>query len=291
MRICRFDHPTLGQDRLGIVLGADVADITALLAHLPPITWPLPFGDVLVAHWHLLAPQLPASLAAAPRAALDTVRLRCPLTNPSKVIGIARNRRDLGTENTDPAMAATAEALRRDGDPIRMFIKANSGLAGPADGIAIRFPDQRTDPEAELTVIIGRPGTDIPRAHAMDHVFGYCIGMDMTLRGPESPSSRKSLDGYALIGPWIVTADEIPAPDEMDTLLRVNGQDLARANTRDLAFNVASLVSHASRFYTLHPGDAIMVGTPAAFAPVHAGDLLTADFTGIGRMDIRLRAH
>ena len=291
MRICRFDHPTLGADRLGLVLGNEVADATALLAHLPPITWPQPFGDILVANWHLLAPHVPAALAGAPRVALDTVALRCPLTNPSKVIGIARNRRDLGTETTDPAMAATAEAMRRDGDPIRMFIKANSSLAGPADGIAIRFPDQRTDPEAELTVIIGKPGTDIPRAQAHEHVFGYCIGMDMTLRGPESPSSRKSLDGYGLIGPWIVTADEIPAPDEMDTLLQVNGQDLARANTRDLAFNVASLVSHASRYYTLHPGDVIMVGTPAAFAPVKAGDLLTADFAGIGRMDIRLRAH
>lgn len=84
-----------------------------------------------------------------------------------------------------------------------MFIKANSALSGAADGIEIRFPERRTDPEAELTIVIGKTCTGISREDAIDHIFGYTIGLDMTMRGKESPSSRKSLDTFAPVGPCI----------------------------------------------------------------------------------------
>ena len=90
---------------------------------------------------------------------------------------------------------------RRESDPPRFFLKANSALCGPSDGIALRFLERRTDPEAEFTCIIGKKGTDIPLEKAMDYVFGYTIGNDMSLRGGEPPSTRKSIDTYAMIGP------------------------------------------------------------------------------------------
>ena len=283
MRICRFN-----QDRLGLVEGAAIIDVTAALEAMPALRWPLPPGDPLIQHWPVIKVRIDELKGRAPRIALADAALKSPISTPSKVIGIARNRRGLAQEKIDIGGGADA---RQDGDPIQMFIKAPSAIAGPSEGVALRFPYRRSDPEAELSIIIGKPGTDISQDDAMDHVFGYCIGLDMTLRGKESPSSRKSIDTYALLGPWIVTADELVDPDHVDTLLEVNGAVIQRSNTRDLAFNMREIIAHASSFYTLLPGDVIMVGTPVGFAPVKVGDRVVADFAGLGRMEVLMRAH
>jgi len=284
MKICRFDS-----DRLGVVDGDVVIDVTAALEAMPALRWPLPAGDPLIRHWPLLKARIDALMAGAMRIALADVALKSPITSPTKIIGIARNRRRLADEKND--LGVVAGAARQDDDPIQMFIKAPSAIAGPSDGVTLRFPDRRSDPEAELSIIIGKAGSDIRQADAMDHVFGYCIGFDMTLRGKESPSSRKSIDTYAVLGPWIVTADEMEDPDAVDTRLEVNGEVIQRSNTRELAFNMREIIAHASSFYTLHPGDVIMVGTPVGFAPVKVGDTVVADFSGIGRMEVLMRAH
>ena len=115
--------------------------------------------------------------------------------------------------------------------------------------------------------------------------------MDMTLRGAESASSRKSIDSYAVLGPWMVTADEIPDPDDIDIALFINGKPLQESSTRDLAFGIAELIAHASTFYTLHPGDVIMAGSPLGFEPCAPGDIMVAEFERIGRMEVHVRAH
>jgi len=92
-----------------------------------------------------------------------------------------------------------------------------------------------------------------------------------------------------VLGPWITTHDEVPDADAVATRLTINGSVVQEANTRDLAFDVRSLIAHASTFYTLHPGDAIMVGTPAGFVQVHGGDTMEADFANFGRMQIAIR--
>ena len=285
MQICRFDR-----DRLGLVEGDSVIDVSAALDAIPAVRWPYPQGDALIANWSAVQPAIERTKSAGKRLRLGDVRLLSPVANPSKIIGIARNRRDLDKENLGPGVIH-GTPMRKDTDPIQMFIKAPSAVAGPGDGVALRFLDRRNDPEAELSIVIGKAGTDIPRERALDHVFGYCIGLDMTLRGPESASSRKSIDSYAVLGPWIVTADALPDPDSVSTVLYVNGSVLQQANTRDLAFDMRSLIAHASTFYTLHPGDVIMAGTPAAFAPIKEGDVMVAEFGGIGRMEVRVSAH
>ena len=281
MKICRFND-----DRLGLVQGDHVVDVTAALDALAPLRWPLAPGDVLIAHWDQIAARVAHLMPQAQRLSLAQVALRSPITNPSKIIGIARNRRNLAEEKID--LGGGSPNQRQDGDPIQMFIKAPSAIAGPADGFIPRFADRRTDPEAELTIIIGKAGSQIAEADAFQHIFGYCIGLDMTLRGKESPSSRKSLDTYAVLGPWIVTADEMTDPDSLDMRFDLNGHRVQEANTRDLAFGIAAIVAHASRFYTLHPGDAIMVGTPVGFEPVKPGDLMRAEFAQIGAMDVKV---
>ena len=283
MRICRFDS-----DRLGLVVGSDVVDVSGAIERLPAVRWPYPPGDPLIAHWNLIAPEIQKLAQTGERKPIASVRLRSPIASPTKIIGIARNRKNLSGETPDAEVVGQS---RKDGDPCHMFIKANSAIAGPSDGVELRFLDRRTDPEVELSIVIGTKGTDIPRERAFDHVFGYTIGLDMSLRGSESPSSRKSIDSYALLGPWIVTRDEISDPDNLESGLTVNDQLLQKANTRDFAFDVRSVIAHASTFYTLHPGDVIMAGTPAMFGRVVPGDRMVTEFEGIGRMDIAVRGH
>jgi 2-keto-4-pentenoate hydratase/2-oxohepta-3-ene-1,7-dioic acid hydratase in catechol pathway len=284
MKICCFDD-----FRLGLIDNDTVIDVTAALSALPPVGWPYPIGDALVANWSRLQPQISALADKAPRHDLAAIRLRSPVGNPSKIIGIARNRKNLDQENLGGENSFAKG--RGDADPMHMFIKAPSALVGPSDGVALRFTDRRNDPEAELAIIIGRSGTDISEETALDHVFGYAIGLDMSLRGPEPASARKSIDSYAVLGPWITTADEIDDADNIATRLFVDDEILQDASTNMLAFGVRSIIANTSSFYTLHPGDIIMAGTAASFAPIHPGSTMVADFEGLGRMEVTVRAH
>lgn len=284
MKICRFN-----EDRLGLVDNDVVIDVSDVLATLPEIRWPVPHGDALITHWSAVETELERVVRDAPRIDLADIWLKSPVANPSKIIGIARNRKNLDAESLGPENAFAKG--RGDSDPIHMFIKATSALVGAADGVALRFTDRRNDPEAELAIIIGKEGTDISENNALDHIFGYSIGLDMSLRGPEPASARKSIDSYAVLGPWITTADEIPDPDNLATRLYVDGEILQDANTNQLAFGVRRLIAHTSSYYTLYPGDVIMAGTAASFAPIHPGSAMTADFAGIGRMDVAVRQH
>lgn len=255
---------------------------------LPSVRWPYPPGDPLIAHWDRVAPQIERARATGRRTPLSAVELRAPITTPTKVIGIARNRKNLAGETLPPELVGQP---RKDGDPVHMFIKAPSAVTGAAQGIVLRFLDRRTDPEAELGIVIGKTATDIPHAQALDYVFGYTIGLDVSLRGIESPSSRKSIDTYALMGPWIATRDEVPDPDRLASTLSINGKVIQEANTSNFAFDVRTLIAHASSFYTLYPGDVIMAGTPPQFEPIRPGDRVAVMFERIGEMEFPVSAH
>jgi 2,4-didehydro-3-deoxy-L-rhamnonate hydrolase len=138
--------------------------------------------------------------------------------------------------------------------------------------------------------VIGRPADRVSARNALDYVAGYCIGLDITVRGPEERSLRKSIDSYTVLGPWVVTSDELPDPSNLDLTLTVNGEIRQKANTRDLIIGIADLIAFASSFYTLMPGDVLLTGTPEGVAPIQAGDLMTATIAGIGSMDIGVRA-
>ena len=134
--------------------------------------------------------------------------------------------------------------------------------------------------------VIGREASQVPAERALEHVFGYAIGLDMTVRGPEWPVLRKSPDSYGVLGPWIVTAEEIADPGQLDLSLRVNGEPRQASNTRHLIYDVAALVEYASSFYTLYPGDLIYTGTPEGVGPVQPGDVMDCEIEGIGAMRV-----
>jgi len=173
-----------------------------------------------------------------------------------------------------------------------MFLKANSALVGPSEGIPIRFPDRRNDHEVELVMVIGKTGSDIPQAKALDYVACYALGLDMTVRGREDRSFRKSVDGYAVLGPWMVTADELPDPDNVPISLTVNGETKQNSNTSQLIYSCRRLIEFASEFYTLYPGDLLYTGTPDGVNRVKPGDVITCKSApALGELKITVRAH
>jgi 2,4-didehydro-3-deoxy-L-rhamnonate hydrolase len=122
-------------------------------------------------------------------------------------------------------------------------------------------------------------------------VAGYCIGLDMTMRGSEERSLRKSLDTFTVLGPWMVTADEFAKHLPAQLTLRVNGEVRQSASTADLIMSIPQLIAYASKFYTLFPGDILLTGTPEGVGPVHAGDVLIASIGHIGSMTVEVRAE
>lgn len=285
MKICRFND-----GRIGVVERDEVIDVSAITRELPAFRWPLPHGDALIERLDALLPAIATLTRSGERHPLSAVRLLSPVANPGKIIGIGRSYQGHVEEAAkDPAMSIHKVATAP--DTIRMFIKANTALVGPSQGVALRFLERRNDPEAEFSIVIGRKGTDIPRDQVTDYIAGYAIGLDMTLRGPELPSSRKSIDSYAVLGPWLVTPDELQNPQEVEMTLRVNGEVRQRANTRDLLFSIAAIIENAASFYTLYPGDIIMTGTPEGVAPVYPGDVMSIEASGIGSMTVPIRAH
>ena len=169
-----------------------------------------------------------------------------------------------------------------------MFLKANSALVGCGDGIKLRFTDNRNDHEMELAVIIGKKGSNIPISEAKEFIAGYAIGLDMTTRGKELQSFRKSADTYAVLGPWLVTADEIMEPNNLDLELSVNGNIRQKSNTSELVYNVEKLIEYTSERYTLYPGDIIMTGTPDGVGPVEPGDIIDCSLENVGSMTVKI---
>ena len=285
MKICRFND-----DRLGIVVGDLVHDVTDLQTEIRSSSPYAMLGDAVIAALPQWRERLSARARQVPGVALADVSLLAPVVRPSKVMAAPTNYADHIAEMAAARVAGGSKHTAKIGTD-GIFLKANSALVGPAGGVPVRFPERRTDHEAELVLIIGKRGSNIDQARALDFVAGYCLGLDMTIRGPEDRSFRKSPDGYAVLGPFMVTADEVPDPDNVSFSLSVNGQVRQNSNTRHLVYGVRRLIEFASSFYTLYPGDVYYTGTPAGVGPVRPGDVISVECTAIGRMDVKVRAH
>ena len=290
MKICRYND-----DRIGVVQGDMVIDVTAVLEQLPAQRWPIPPGDQFIASLPRLLPMMAKLAETGEEHPLASVRLKSPVANPSKIIAAPLNYK----LHVDESAASAAihngvhmtnhEGFATPVDKFGLFLKANTSLCGPADGVAINWPGRRNDHEVELAVIIGRTARHVPEAEARSYIAGYAIGLDMTVRGTEDRSMRKSADGYSVLGPWLVTADEIADPGNLDFWIDVGNERRQSANTRDLTVGVDRLIAMASAAYTLLPGDIIYTGTPEGVNTVKAGDTMVAWVDKIGEMRVTLR--
>jgi len=282
VRFCRFND-----DRVGVVRGDGVVDVSAVLEDMPTYRWPLPHGDQFMAHFDELRPKMQALAEHGPVLPLASVRLLSPIANPGKIVAAPVNYKlHLDEARTDTAIhfGNTVKTI----DEAGVFLKATSSLIGPSQEIVADWTDRRIDHEVELAVIIGRKAFRVSEDTALDYVAGYAIGLDITIRGPEERSYRKSLDTFSVLGPWVVTSDELPNPNALALKLDVDGEPRQDANTALLIFNVQKLIAYASRAYTLYPGDIIMTGTPEGVGPILPGNTIHAEIESIGQMTVKV---
>jgi 2,4-didehydro-3-deoxy-L-rhamnonate hydrolase len=290
MKLCRYDD-----DRMGVVRGDLVHDVTEAQTEIRKAAPYAMKGDAVVAalpQWRERIERMADRAAGKP---IAQVKLLPPVARPTKLTCAPTNYQAHIEEMAKAATQAGSQIVKGHSSKILeagMFLKANSALIGPSEGIPIRFPDRRNDHEVELVMVIGKTGSDIPQSKALEHVVGYCLGLDMTVRGREDRSFRKSVDGYAVLGPWMVTADEIPNPDAIPLSLEVNGEKRQNSNTSNLIYNCRRLIEFASEFYTLYPGDLVYTGTPDGVGPVKPGDIIICrSAPALGELKISVRAH
>lgn len=284
MRICWFDD-----NKLGLVEGDMVSDVSAALKVLPAPQYPAPNGDLLIANLDKVRVEIAKVAPGAKKVPVSSVRFLSPVANPSKIIGVPVNYLKHVEEAKEQLHVFTA---RHQGtiEEAGLFLKSTSSLIGAGEAVKLRFPDRRSDHEMEVGVIIGKVADRIKEADALKYVAGYCIALDMVVRGSEDRSFRKSIDTYSVAGPWMVTADEIPDPGHLGFSLSVNGEVRQASNSELMIVGIQRQIAWASEWYTLYPGDIIMSGTPEGVSRVMPGDVMHCEIEKIGAMDVKIEA-
>jgi 2-keto-4-pentenoate hydratase/2-oxohepta-3-ene-1,7-dioic acid hydratase in catechol pathway len=265
MKICRFDD-----HRVGVIRDDQVHDITAHAGHEPLAS-------------------VPPGWETRPAKPLAGVKLLAPVRNPGKILAAPVNYKAHIAEMKKAKISPGHNIW--DIEQAGLFLKASSSLVGPSQGIAQRFLDRRTDFEVELAVVIGKECSQVRRQEALQCVAGYCLGLDITVRGSEDRSFRKSIDSYSVLGPWLTTADELRDPQKVEIKITQNGKLRQSTSTSDMLWPVARLIEFATKFYTLHPGDVLFTGTPSGVGPIRPGDKLVATSDRLGTMEVAVREY
>ena len=272
MKIARFDDGS--GPRIGIVIGDRII----------PVGAPHDIID-LIGGWGAMKGDLQAVEAAGGGAPLTAVRLLAPVPRPGKIFAIGLNYADHIEESK---MVTPKHQV--------WFTKAVTSVTGPFDPVQIPKVSPFVDYEAEPVAVIGKGGRHISAADASGHVFGYCVGNDVTERVWQHRTAQwslgKSFDTHVPIGPWITTSDEVGDPHGLGIRCLVNGEGRQDSNTRHLVFDVFAQIEHLSQAMTLKPGDLIFTGTPggigAAMEPrrfLMAGDIVRCEIDRLGHIE------
>ena len=226
----------------------------------------------------------------APRP-LAEMRLLAPVPQPGKILCVGLNYRDHAKE--------TGQAIPT--EPV-LFSKFANSVVGPGADVVVPPDAEEVDYEAELAVVVGRRASRVAVEDALDHVAGYACANDVSARSLQFRSSQwllgKAVDTFLPLGPWLVTADEVPDPQALGIRCLVNDELLQDSNTGQMVFGVAELIAYASRTITLEPGDLLVTGTPsgvgmAADPPryLRPGDRMRVEIDGLGRLENTVRAR
>lgn len=261
MRFASFDG-----GRIGYVEGENIVELVGANANLGFGISPMR-AFIQQGSWSSVI-----NSSRGPVFALSDVVLDPPIPDPSKIFAAPVNYVDHQKE--------MEEAFQVSG--LGLFLKAPSSLIGSGGTIRLPYHDRRFDQEGEFAIVIGKRARNVSVEVALDHVFGYSTLLDITMRGREDRSTRKSFETFTPMGPWIVTADEFGDPSNADLRCWVNGEMRQHSNTSDLIWGVAQLISYASSVTTLEPGDVISTGTPAGVGPIVDGDSIEVECSGIG---------
>ena len=273
MKLARFNG-----GRIGVVQNDRVIDVTAAL-NIDPAQWP-PIGMTkLIAEFDRIRATLADAVVSAPWLPFTDVRWETPIPWPNKLIAIPVNYHAHALEMSSPAISRNAG----------FFMLSNSSLSGASEPITLPdLPGRSVHHEAELGIIIGRECRHVSREGAFSAIFGYCCLLDITVRGKQERAIRKSFDTFTPAGPWIVTADEIADPNDLDVRLWVNDELRQDANTRDMIVDIAEIIAMTSAVMTLQPGDIIASGTAEGVGPITPGDTVTIEIPSVGRMSVNV---
>jgi 2-keto-4-pentenoate hydratase/2-oxohepta-3-ene-1,7-dioic acid hydratase in catechol pathway len=275
MKLVMFDD-----FRLGIVRGNDVVDVSAVVQGIRN-SGPGDLMNQLIARFGEFRPALEQAAASGKGMPLAGVRIRPPLPKPVNIECMAVNYMEDGTR------AAPA--------PINGFHKSPNCIIGNGDTMVLPdVPATIFEGEAEMALVIGKPASNVPAAQAMDYVFGYLNFIDGSARGLPPPGNvfyqAKSRATFAPIGPWLVTADEVPDPQHLQVKLWVNGELKQDYNTDDMAHKIARCIEWVSSIHPLEPGDILALGTNhRGLSAFQDGDTVELETEGLGRLTIRVR--
>lgn len=274
--------------RLGAWEPDGIHDLTDLVdGSAPAPAWAAPYRmNELIARWDELRPQVDRRRASSEPVPLDSVRLRAPTPRPRNFLAAPLNYVAHGAEMQGSLGSGGGTPLE-----LGFFIKAGGCLADPGGPIELPpIEDRRFDHEGEIGVVIGRRAAGVPPEAALDHVFGYTLVVDATMRMTETRreerTMRKSFHSFSPSGPCILTADEVPDPAELSVKLWVDGELRQAGQLRDLVVDVAGLVAMGSAVLELQPGDLFATGSPAGVGPIRPGETVTVEAERIGRLEL-----
>jgi 2-keto-4-pentenoate hydratase/2-oxohepta-3-ene-1,7-dioic acid hydratase in catechol pathway len=281
MHLYMFDDYRIG---VGTAPGG-LADVTELVESTVP---KLDRMTELIASWDRIAGDVQSAADGSADYSLSDVVIRAPQPRPRTIVAAPvnylRHQAEMGGQ-AGVYTGATIETI----ETYAGFVKASSSIVGPDRAIELPFADRRVDHEAEVGVVIGRPASRVPRENALECVFGYVPLLDITLRGAEDRSFRKSFDTFTPIGPAIVTADAVPDPTDIGFRLSVGGEERQKSTTRHLIYDIARLIEVYTGAMTLNPGDIIATGTPEGVGPIRAGDRVDLWIADVGHLSMPVK--
>jgi 2-keto-4-pentenoate hydratase/2-oxohepta-3-ene-1,7-dioic acid hydratase in catechol pathway len=266
--------------KLGVVKGDAVVDVSGVVQDIPH-TGPHDLISGLIERFAKYRGALEKAAAAGKGVPLNKVRIRPPLPRPINIDCMAVNYMEDGTR-TEPA-------------PINAFHKSPSAIIGNGDTMVLPdIPASVFEGEAEVALVIGKRASHVPAAKAMEYIFGYVNFIDGSARGVVPPNNvfyqMKSRDTFAPIGPYIVTADEIPDPHHLQLKLSVNGTVMQNFNTSDMAHKIPRCIEWVSSIHALEPGDILATGTNhRGLNPFQDGDTVELEIEKLGKLTIKVR--
>jgi 2-keto-4-pentenoate hydratase/2-oxohepta-3-ene-1,7-dioic acid hydratase in catechol pathway len=266
--------------KLGVVKGDAVVDVSGAVQDIPH-SGPHDLISGLIERFAKYRGALEKAAAAGKGVPLNKVRIRPPLPRPINIDCMAVNYMEDGTR-TEPA-------------PINAFHKSPSAIIGNGDTMVLPdIPASVFEGEAEVALVIGKRASHVPAAKAMEYIFGYVNFIDGSARGVVPPNNvfyqMKSRDTFAPIGPYIVTADEIPDPHHLQLKLSVNGTLMQNFNTSDMAHKIPRCIEWVSSIHALEPGDILATGTNhRGLNPFHDGDVVEFETERLGKLTIKVR--
>lgn len=292
MKICRYNEGTAG-----LIDGDRIYPIREALAAAGAVAHDAQMAQILAAlSQHPRAAEAMNLARKGPGVELAGARLLPPIDTPPAIWAAAANYDSHQVEMKERVAAYDRTKMSNDELMAEIFLKPSSAIIGPGDTIVLPEIARHVDFECELCAVIGKTARHVSADQALDHVFGYLMCWDISVREPwgrqrNTRNIRKGFDTFCAIGPWFVSRDEVAEPQDLHLRVEQNGREVMVAHTADMINGLRELIRFLSSVSTLKPGTLITTGTPAGVSKLAHGDVLRGSIGGIGTMELHVAAE